>query len=206
MDCPISSFIHLFPLSLRNKTETNMNVNISALTEALDFINENSDSEICKDFIIHLYTRDKAVRGREMDLNITTRFRKTENCLEKGFYLKIERRYKENENINALKLYQHLTMPTDEWRREIKAKVTHSNKIAPRCEYSTVNVICQFVTIKEIKQVIFKIFKFIYSDDNFRELYVKMLDWNLQEEISFRPSLSYNADNDIFKLKELSMN
>lgn len=183
-----------------------MNVNISALTKALDFINENSNTENCKDFFIHVYTRDKAVRGREMDLNITTRFRKTGCYLDKVFYLHIERRYKENENINALQLYQYLTMPNDKWRREIKAKVTHSNNIAPRCEYSTVNVICQFVTIKEIKQVIYKIFKFIYSDDKFRELYVKILDWNLQEELSFRPSLSFKGDNDIIMLKELSMN
>lgn len=182
-----------------------MNVNISALTEALDFINENSNTENCKDFFIHVYTRDKAVRSCEMDLNITTRFRKN-CCLDKEFYLNIERRYKENENINALQLYQHLTMPADEWRRQIKAKVTQSNNVAPRCEYSTVSVICQLVTIKEIKQVIYKIFKFIYSDDKFRELYVKILDWNLQEELSFRPSLSFKGDNDIIMLKELSMN
>lgn len=194
MDCQFSSLIHLFRLSLRNKIEKNMNVNISALNEALDFINENSETEYCKDFIIHVNTKDKARRGREMKLDISTSCCKNNTNKDREFHLTIERRYEENENIKATQLYQHLTIPGDEWRRNFKAKITHTHKVAHRCEYNIVNVSCQSVTMKDIKKVILKILRFIYSDDKFRELSVAMLDWDEHKERRFKPSSRWNSE------------
>lgn len=183
-----------------------MNVNISALNEALEYINLNAGTENCNDFIIHVYTWDNAVRFREMKLNLTTRLRKNHSNRDKDFHLSIEKRYEANENIKAIQLYQHLTMPEFEWRRKLKARVTQNTNIAPACEYHTVNISCASLTIKDIKTIILKIFKFIYSDDNFRELYVTMLDWDQHEEISFNPSKMFGSETGSMNKPEFCLN
>ena len=183
-----------------------MNVNISALNEALEYINLNAGTENCNDFIIHVYTRDNAVRFREMKLNLTTRLRRNQSNRDKDFHLSIERRYEENENLKAIQLYQYLTMPGLEWRRKLKARVTQSTNIAPACEYHTVNISCASLTIKDIKTILLKIFQFIYSDDKFRELYVKMLNWDQHEEMSLKPSITLNSKIGSFNKSEFCLN
>ena len=186
-----------------------MKVNISALNEALDYINLHAGTENCKDFIIHVYTKDHVVKGREMKLNITSRLRKNPTKRDKVFHLSMERRYEENENIKAMQLYQHLTMPEDDWRRKLEACVTQSVNIAPACEYHKVNISCPCLTIEDIKTIILKIFKFIYSDDKFRELYVKVLkvlNWDQHKEISFYPSRIYFSETGSMNKPEFCLN
>lgn len=181
-----------------------MNVNISAVNNALNFIDSNYKDNEFVNIDMTVNTKEKSRRKREFLIEISLKNNK--NSSERTYKLIIERRFKENEKLSADLLYQNLTIPGQEWRKKLKVRVSITNHVSNCIEYSVIQTSCNCGNIDEIRFVLLKIFKIIYSDDNLKTFYVSVRDWREEKVICFDPFSVFEALDSGIGMPEFSLN
>lgn len=182
-----------------------MNVNVSALNRAFEFIHSKYQVGDDADITLDLFGKENKDFLLELKLQITlsSAWNYKE---EKVFMLTLERRYDGNEKEHAVQLYHYLTKPVSDWRKIQPARVILIDDVSKYANYSIVKISCSSLSIEWIKNLVMEVLKFIYADDNLRKLYVNLTDLDRKIKKRFSPSKEYHLLKDGIASPRFSLN
>ena len=182
-----------------------MNVNLSAITNALNFIDTNYSTVDDAEISLELYVKRQGYECREMSIQIS--LLSAWNINEyKEFILSIEKRYDKECKSQANLLYHFLTDTNNNWRDTYPGRVRLINDKTKYSDYSLVKISCTKITMEGIKEVIMEVFKFIYADDKLRKLYVRLTDLDRKLKKRFTASQKYHPVKDGIAESRFSLN
>lgn len=182
-----------------------MNVNLSAVTNALNFIDSNYSTEDDAEISLEVFVKKQGYDYREMSIQLS--LLSAWNINEyKEFIISIEKRYEKECKSQADLLYHFLTDTNNNWRDSHPGRVRLINDKTKYSDYSLVKISCTKITMDGIKDVIMEVFKFIYSDDKMRRLHVKLTDLDRKLKKRFIPSRKFKPIQDNIDTPTFSLN